>query len=78
MWTGAKPIESPYLLIGQISTFGYFFYLLVIIPFFSELQNFFYNVRLYFPFFVKENVEDNGYENFVEKTVSKGRAKLNL
>lgn len=49
MWTGAKPIESPFLLIGQVSTFGYFFYLLIIIPFFSELHLIFNKVRLYHP-----------------------------
>lgn len=35
-WIGQKPIESPYLVIGQILTFLYFFYffiLAVIIPF---------------------------------------------
>ena len=61
------PVESPYLLISQISTFGYFFYLMVIIPFFSELQVFFNQIRLYLPFFVKtrpagfdvEEVEDD-------------------
>lgn len=37
-WVGAKPIEPPFLLIGQLCTFLYFFYLLVIIPLFSEFQ----------------------------------------
>lgn len=50
MWTGAKPIESPYLLIGQISTFGYFAYLLIIIPLFSELHLIYNKFRLFYPF----------------------------
>ncbi len=50
MWTGAKPIESPYLLIGQISTFGYFAYLLIIIPLFSELHLIYNKFRLLYPF----------------------------
>lgn len=50
MWTGAKPIESPFLLIGQISTFGYFAYLLIVIPLFSELHLIFNKFRLFYPF----------------------------
>lgn len=32
-WIGAKPIAYPYLIIGQIATFLYFFILLVLFPF---------------------------------------------
>lgn len=56
MWTGAKPIESPYLLIGQISTFGYFAYLVVIIPLFSELHLIFNKFRLFYPFHMSGNI----------------------
>jgi quinol-cytochrome oxidoreductase complex cytochrome b subunit len=32
-WIGAKPVEYPYIIIGQIATFCYFFFFLIIIPF---------------------------------------------
>lgn len=47
MWTGAKPIEAPFLIIGQVSTFMYFVYLVIIVPFFAELQRFFNKNRLF-------------------------------
>jgi len=37
-WIGAKPIENPYLIIGQIGTFFYFFYLLFIIPIINKIE----------------------------------------
>lgn len=59
MWTGAKPIESPYLLIGQISTFSYFGYLILVIPFFSELHLLYNRYRLYHP--VSVDLEINNF-----------------
>jgi quinol-cytochrome oxidoreductase complex cytochrome b subunit len=32
-WIGQKPVESPYIEIGQIATGYYFFFFLVVIPF---------------------------------------------
>lgn len=32
-WIGGKPVEYPYTIIGQIATFRYFFFSLIIIPF---------------------------------------------
>jgi ubiquinol-cytochrome c reductase cytochrome b subunit len=31
-WLGGQVVEQPYIIIGQISTFFYFFYLIVILP----------------------------------------------
>lgn len=39
-WVGGKPVEMPYILIGQISTFFYFFSLIFLIPFFNFIDNF--------------------------------------
>ncbi len=32
-WIGGKPVEYPYIIIGQLATFFYFFFFLIIIPF---------------------------------------------
>lgn len=32
MWLGGNPVEAPYVILGQICTFFYFFYFLVLIP----------------------------------------------
>ncbi len=37
-WIGSKPIAYPYLIIGQIATFLYFFILLVLFPFIGWLE----------------------------------------
>jgi len=37
-WIGAKPIAYPFLIIGQIATFFYFFILLVVFPFIAWLE----------------------------------------
>jgi len=31
-WLGGQVVEQPYIIIGQISTFFYFFYLIVLLP----------------------------------------------
>jgi len=41
-WIGAKPIEDPYLIIGQIATAYYFVYLLAIIPLINVLERYLY------------------------------------
>ena len=38
-WIGAMPVESPYLEIGQILTFYFFFYFLVLTPVLGRLEN---------------------------------------
>jgi len=37
-WIGAKPIAYPFLIIGQVATFFYFFILLVLFPFIGWLE----------------------------------------
>jgi ubiquinol-cytochrome c reductase cytochrome b subunit len=37
-WIGAKPIENPYLIIGQIATSFYFIYLLILIPIINKIE----------------------------------------
>jgi len=41
-WIGSKPAEDPYILIGSICTFYYFFSLLVIFPFITFIENILY------------------------------------
>ena len=44
-WIGGKSIEPPFYLIGQLATFFYFFYLLILIPFIIYLENIFWNKK---------------------------------
>jgi len=37
-WIGGKPIEHPYLIIGQVATVFYFAYLLVLIPLINKVE----------------------------------------
>jgi ubiquinol-cytochrome c reductase cytochrome b subunit len=39
VWIGSKPVEEPFIFIGQLSSIFYFAYFLVIIPFIGELEN---------------------------------------
>ena len=39
-WIGQNVVENPFVEIGQISTFFYFIILLVVIPFFSIIEDF--------------------------------------
>ena len=41
-WIGSKPVEYPYVGIGQVSTFLYFFIFLVLIPFVEKLESWIY------------------------------------
>jgi quinol-cytochrome oxidoreductase complex cytochrome b subunit len=41
-WIGGKSIEHPYYMLGQIATFFYFFYLIVIIPLIIYLEKIFW------------------------------------
>ena len=40
MWIGQNVVEEPYITIGQVSTVFYFFYFIVIIPFFGKFESF--------------------------------------
>jgi ubiquinol-cytochrome c reductase cytochrome b subunit len=44
-WIGECNPESPYLEIGQLGTFFYFFYFLVIIPFLGSVESFLLNYK---------------------------------
>lgn len=46
-WVGGKPIESPFYLIGQLSTTGYFLYFLLLVPLSSRLDLSFFRVMLF-------------------------------
>jgi len=39
-WIGQKPVESPYTEIGQVATFYYFLFLLVIIPLSGKIEDY--------------------------------------
>jgi len=41
-WVGAKPVEYPYTIIGQISTFLYFFIFLILIPLVEKFETWVY------------------------------------
>ena len=38
-WIGAKPVEDPYIFIGQLSSIFYFSYFLLIVPMVGYLEN---------------------------------------
>lgn len=38
-WIGAKPVEEPFILIGQLSSIFYFSYFLIIVPLIGEIEN---------------------------------------
>jgi len=38
-WIGGNPVEYPYVLIGQILTIAYFMYFIILVPFFSFIDN---------------------------------------
>jgi quinol-cytochrome oxidoreductase complex cytochrome b subunit len=44
-WIGSKPVEYPFIEIGQTATIFYFFYFLILQPFISKIENFFWNIR---------------------------------
>nr|AYR06697.1 cytochrome b [Rhodogorgon sp.] len=39
-WIGGMPVEEPYILIGQLASFYYFFYFLVILSFLGKIEHF--------------------------------------
>jgi quinol-cytochrome oxidoreductase complex cytochrome b subunit len=46
-WIGGMPVEDPYILIGQILSFFYFFYFVVLIPSIGKLEKLLLNVKLF-------------------------------
>jgi len=44
-WLGAKPIENPYVRLGQIMTFTYFAYFYLTGPFIIYIENAFHRVK---------------------------------
>jgi len=38
-WIGQKPVESPYIEVGMISTVFYFLFLTILIPFIASIEN---------------------------------------
>ena len=47
MWLGAKHVENPFILMGQIATAIYFIYFIVIVPVISILENTLIDISLY-------------------------------
>jgi ubiquinol-cytochrome c reductase cytochrome b subunit len=47
MWLGAKHVENPFILMGQITTAIYFIYFLVIVPIISILENTLIDISIY-------------------------------
>jgi ubiquinol-cytochrome c reductase cytochrome b subunit len=43
-WIGGQPVEEPYYMIGQIATFYYFLYFIVILPLLAKIENFIYKI----------------------------------
>lgn len=39
-WIGTKPVEHPFLIIGQFATVAYFFILLILFPFVGYLEQY--------------------------------------
>jgi len=45
-WIGAKPVEYPYIIIGQFSTFLYFFIFLILTPLVEKIESWIYLVKI--------------------------------
>jgi quinol-cytochrome oxidoreductase complex cytochrome b subunit len=41
-WVGANPVKFPYLELGQVCTFFYFFYLILLLPAIPYIESFFW------------------------------------
>lgn len=46
-WIGQNPVEEPYIFIGQLATFFYFFIFVVVFPFLEKLESRFFVFTLY-------------------------------
>jgi ubiquinol-cytochrome c reductase cytochrome b subunit len=45
-WIGGQPVEMPYLIIGQIATFTYFMYFILLTPFIGLLENLLLRIKI--------------------------------
>nr|AIB08134.1 apocytochrome b [Pyropia kanakaensis] len=45
-WIGGMPVEDPYIIIGQIASFFYFFYFLIILPSLGQIEKFLLNYKV--------------------------------
>nr|YP_011003664.1 apocytochrome b [Gracilaria eucheumatoides]WPS66066.1 apocytochrome b [Gracilaria eucheumatoides] len=44
-WIGGMPVENPFILIGQIASFYYFLYFLIILPLLGKIEKYLLNFR---------------------------------
>jgi ubiquinol-cytochrome c reductase cytochrome b subunit len=44
-WVGSKPVEEPYVFVGQLASLFYFMYFLIFIPFLGKLEKFLLNFK---------------------------------
>ncbi len=42
-WLGSRPAEYPYVFVGQVATFSYFFFWTVLLPIINVIENFFWS-----------------------------------
>jgi ubiquinol-cytochrome c reductase cytochrome b subunit len=42
-WIGQKPVETPFIEVGMVATFLYFFILLILFPFIGVLEDYLIN-----------------------------------
>lgn len=60
-WLGGKPVEEPYILIGQIATIFYFSYFVILTPLIGYIENIL--VKVYF-YNQKDSKLESSYPNF--------------
>ena len=59
-WIGGKPVEYPFVIVGQFCSIMYFVYFLVISPIIIDLEHFFWDNDLYLSkFFNVNNLQNN-------------------
>jgi quinol-cytochrome oxidoreductase complex cytochrome b subunit len=63
-WIGGKPVEDPYILIGQLSTIFYFSYFIILTPVVGYIENIL--VKVYF-YNQKNNNLESTYSNYSNK-----------
>ena len=63
-WIGGKPVEEPFILVGQLATIFYFSYFVILTPLVGYIENIL--VKVYF-YSQKENKLDSSYSNYSNK-----------